>query len=141
MSILLLLDSRLRVAGGLDDFVIDVAGSVLNVRSLSLVYADITSPGAWTHPAFIVEIDGVPPGVVYPRGGSGGNALQGYGSFVVPLTPAPNTNAIFHEEAHFKQAVGLNPPASFARIRVRILGSDGLIAGLTQESLLIVRVD
>jgi hypothetical protein len=140
MSILLLLDSRLRVAGNESEYVIDTPGSIV-IRSLSLVYADITSPGAWTNPAFIVQLEGLPPSVVFTLGGSGGNALQGYGSFVVPVTPAPNTNAIFHEEAHFKQAIALNPPQQFARIRVRILGSDGLIAGLTQESLLIVRVD
>jgi hypothetical protein len=137
-AISLLLDSRQRVSGSLSDFIIDIPASV-DIKRLSLVYADITTPLGWALPAFVIDIEGV-NGLLYTRGGSGSGALQGFGSFVVPTAPAPGINAIFREETDFVQSVTLNPPQRFARMRVRTLGSDGALAGLTDESLLILRV-
>lgn len=134
-GILVIIDTRFRVAGSLSDFIIDIPASI-EVKKLSLVYADIPQPGGWAQPAFLVEIEGATTGVLYTGGGSGSAALQGFCSFVIP-----SANAIFREESDFEQMIYLTPPQRYARIRVRILGADGALAGMTKDSFLILRAE
>jgi hypothetical protein len=141
MSILVIIDSRFRVSGTLDDFILDVPHSLVSVRSMGLVYSNIRTPGGWAHRSIYIDIEGLPSGVVYTRGGSGGGVLAGYGSFVIPTQAAGGVDAVYREETDYAQKVILNPPASFARLRIRILNSDGVLAGLTHDSLFVLRVE
>jgi hypothetical protein len=140
-SILVIIDSRLRVSGTFDDYIIDVPHSLVNVRSMALAYGVARTPGGWAHRALYVDIEGLPPGVLYTRGGSGSGVLAGHASYVIPTQAAAGVDAVFKEETDYAQKIHLNPPASFARLRVRILDSDGVLAGLGHDSLFIIRVE
>ena len=136
---LILLDSRRRVSGTPADFTIDLPASVTASR-LSLAYADVVPPNQWPHGAIVVEIEGVVPhGVSYTRGGSGNQTLAAWATFVIPS--GHDTKHVYRENSDFVQTVVLRPPQRFARMTVRLLSSDGALAPITEESLLILRVE
>jgi hypothetical protein len=137
---LILLDTRRRVSGTPADFVIDLPVSVTASR-LSLTYADVIPPDQWAHGAIIVEIEGVPNGVSYTRGGSGIQTLAGFGTFIIPTGIKHDLKHVFRENSEFPQIVVLKPPQRFARMTVRLLGSDGVLAPIVEESLFILRVE
>lgn len=138
---LILLDSSARVAGSYAEYTIDVPDSLREVSRVSLAYADIPNPADWDLPAYVINIEGMPAGVSYGNAASGSpQVYQGLGQFVVP-TEAPAEYRTFFREASFGQSLALNPPQSFSRISVRILGSNGQVAPLTADSLMIVRVE
>lgn len=139
-SHLVIIDTRFRVAGSQSDFVIDIPGSLVDVKRISLEYADIPHPPGTLPPAIIVDIEGL-AGVSYTGGGSGSGALAQFGSFVLPTTASPSTHSIFREKSDFSQALDLNPPQRYARLRVRILKSDGADSGMTKDSFLILRAE
>ena len=135
---LVLLDSSVRVSGSFAEFTVDLPDSARNVSRVSLAYADIANPAAWNLPAYVISLEGMPAGVSYGYGDGGG--YHGLAQFVVP-TEAPAGYRTFFRATSFGQSLTISPTQSYSRLTVRILGSDGLPAALTADSLLILRVE
>ena len=134
---LVLLDSSVRVSGSFAEFTVDLPDSARNVSRVSLAYADIPNPAAWSLPAYVISLEGMPAGVSYGDGAG----YHGLAQFVVPTEAPAGYRTFFREATSFGQSLTISPTQSYSRLTVRILGSDGLPAAITADSLLILRVE
>jgi hypothetical protein len=130
---LLVLDSRDRTGGSVDDFFINLRPMLQNVRGVRLLYADIPSPEGNVEPYWLLTIS---PFGTYVRGATAG----AHSTFIVPVTSAAGLRSYHESGSSFNEETFENPGRSCTQLAVSVRVGGGGFANLTGDWYAVLEV-
>ena len=129
---LLIVDSRDRTGGGVNDFFLNLRPGLQNVRSVRLLYADIPSPAGDIEPYYLIRTS---------LGAHVRGATQGDSStFVIPRSAAAGFRSFWAQNSQFPAIVFEEPARSLSDLAVTVRVRGGGSANLTEDWFCILEV-
>ena len=129
---LLIIDSRDRVGGDVDNFFVNFRPGLQGVHSVKLLWADIPSPEGDTAPYYLIATS---------LGAHVRAAVQGdSGTFLVPRTSAAGYRSFHSEASTFSAVVFLNPGTNLSDLAVSVRVRGGGSAALTEDWFMVLEV-
>ena len=130
---LVIVDSRDRISGDVNNFATNLRGAVEAVRTVRLLYADIPSPDGDTEPYYLIQTS---------LGSHVRGAVEGASSatFMVPRTAAAGFRTIYAQNSTFPAVVFENPGRSLSSLAVSVRVRGGGYANLTAEWYMVLEV-
>ena len=114
-----IIDSRAREGGTVNDFFIELRPTIENIRKVSLIWADIPTPLQTPGgPYFLVRVPelGTSARVLSQRNGASGTET----TYVVPITVNVDERVFWSPKTSFKQEMEYTPAISLQRLSVII---------------------
>jgi hypothetical protein len=128
---LLIIDSRDRTGGDVNDWFVNLRPGLQNVSSVRLLYADIPSPDG-TEPFFLIRTSlGA-----HVRGATQGDSA----SFVVPRSAAAGFRTFWAQNSQFPAVVFEEPARSLSDLAVSVRVRGGGSANLTADWYMVLEV-
>jgi hypothetical protein len=130
---LLIVDSRDRTGGDVNDYFVNLRPGLQNVRSVRLLYVDIPSPDGDTEPYYLIRTS---------LGAHVRGATQGDSStFVIPRSAAAGYRSFWAQNSQFPAIVFEEPSRSLSDLAVSVRVRGGGSANLTDEWYMVLQVD
>ena len=127
----LVLDSRDRVGGTLDSFVINLRPCLSGVKAVRLLWASVPNPVGNSQPYWLVRV---------PQFGIGARAgAESDGStWIVPVDSAQGYRSIFREASDYAELALQQPSMDISSLNVSIYTRGGTPAGLGNDWFLVL---
>jgi hypothetical protein len=129
---LLIVDSRDRSGGDVNDYFLNLRPGLQNVRSVRLLFADIPSPEGDTAPYYLIQTS---------LGAHVRGATQGDSStFIVPRSAAAGYRTFWAQNSQFPAVVFEAPPRSLSDLAVSVRVRGGASANLTDDWFCVLEI-
>jgi len=129
---LMVIDSRDRLGGTVNDFFVNFRPGLQNVHSVRLLYADIPSPEGDTEPYYLISTNLGS----HVRGATQGDSA----TFVIPRSAAAGFRTFHAEGSTFPTVVFEQPSRSLSELAVSVRVRGGGSANLADDFFLVLEV-